>query len=175
MATELLVQRAKRGDKDALVELIMGQNQEYYRLAYAFLSNREDALDAMEDMIVILYEQIHQLRKGEAFPSWSKAILVNCCKRLLRNRKRTVLVEAIAEEACEGGFREREDQLLLETGLARLPEIHQEVIRLRYFMDFDYESIARILKIPLGTVKSRLAAGLKKLKETLGGEGHGED
>ncbi len=70
--TELLVKRAKLGDKNALVELIMQQNQEYYRLAYAFLSNKEDALDAMEDMIVILYEKIHQLRKGDAFPIGAK-------------------------------------------------------------------------------------------------------
>lgn len=175
METELLVKRAKQGDKDALVELIMQQNQAYYKLAYAFLNNKEDALDAMEDMIVILYEKIHQLRKEDAFSYWSKAILVNCCKRLLRIRNKTVLLETIEEESCEHGFKERENQLWLETGLAQLPEIHQEVIRLRYFMDYDYETIASVLKIPLGTVKSRLAAGLKKLKKTLGGEGHGDD
>lgn len=62
METDLLVKRAKQGDKDALVELIMLQKQEYYKLAYAFLNNKEDALDALEDMIVILYERIDRLK-----------------------------------------------------------------------------------------------------------------
>jgi len=173
--TEMLVKKAKQGDKDALVELIMGQKQEYYKLAYAFLSNKEDALDAVEDMIVILYEKIHQLRKIDAFHFWSKTILTNCCKRRLRNRNKVILVDSLEEEPCESNFKQREDHILLETVLGQLHENHQEVIRLRYFLDLDYEAISRILKIPLGTVKSRLSTGLNKLKESLGGEGYGKD
>ncbi|QUH24695.1 RNA polymerase sigma factor [Serpentinicella alkaliphila] len=45
-----------------------------------------------------------------------------------------------------------------------------EVIKLRYFLDLDYETIGRILKIPIGTVKSRISVGINKLKESLGGD-----
>lgn len=164
-----LVKRAKQGDKEALVQLIMEQKSEFYKLAYVYLKNREDALDAMEDMIVILYENINRLKKEEAFYSWSKTILVNCCKNLLRKRKKIVAFEDIKEEAYDG-LVQKEDSIVLESHLSRLNDKHQEVIRLRYFLDLDYQTIADVIKVPLGTVKSRISVGLKKLKESLGGE-----
>lgn len=47
-----LVEKAKQGDQEALIELIMDKKQEYYKLAYVYMKNEEDALDAMEDMIL---------------------------------------------------------------------------------------------------------------------------
>lgn len=60
MENELIqmIKRAKMGDKEVLIELIMSQKQDYYRLAYVFMKNQEDALDAMEDMILKVYENI---------------------------------------------------------------------------------------------------------------------
>ena len=60
-----LVKEAKRGSKDALVRLIMDEKQSYFRLAYTYTKNQADALDALADMIVILYEKISDL-KNEA-------------------------------------------------------------------------------------------------------------
>jgi RNA polymerase sigma factor (sigma-70 family) len=165
-----LVKKAKQGDKDALVELIMDQKSDFYKLAYVYMKNSEDAMDAMEDMIVILYENIHRLKKEEAFYSWSKTILVNCCKSVLRKRRHTEEVDDFSEETSEKDIRQKEDQIVLERCLSQLDEKHQDVIRLRYFLDLDYKSIADIVKVPLGTVKSRISIGLKKLKESLGGE-----
>jgi RNA polymerase sigma factor (sigma-70 family) len=164
-----LVKRAKQGDKDALVELIMNEKNDFYKLAYVYLNNKDDAMDAMEDMIVILYENIHRLKKDEAFYSWSKTILVNCCKKQLRKRKNLVILDDTQEEIYDG-IKQKEDSILIESHLSRLKGKHQEVIRLRYFLDLDYQTIANIIKVPLGTVKSRIFVGLNKLKESLGGE-----
>ncbi|WP_026478502.1 RNA polymerase sigma factor [Alkaliphilus transvaalensis] len=172
METESLVIKAKKGDKEALVKLIMLKEQEYYKLAYIYMKNKEDSLDAMEDMIILLYDKIHQLKKEEAFYSWSKTILVNCCKKQLKNQKKFVSIDQIKEAFTEGEIEQKEDQLLLDKYLSQLKEQHQEVLKLRYFLDLEYETIASILKIPLGTVKSRLSIGLKKLKESMGGEGY---
>lgn len=57
------IKRAMAGDKDALVSLIMKQKNDYYRLAYVYMKNQEDALDALEDMILILYQRIGSLKK----------------------------------------------------------------------------------------------------------------
>ena len=67
MDVKRLVKKAKRGNKDALVELIMAQQHDYYRLAYTYVNNEADALDAMENMIVILYEKIEQLNEPATF------------------------------------------------------------------------------------------------------------
>lgn len=169
MDTGVLVRRAKKGNQEALVELITAQQADFYKLAFVYMKNREDALDALEDMIVILYGNINRLKKEEAFYSWSKTILVNCCKKLLRIREKVVSLETRPEEVYEG-ILQTDDQIVLETYLAQLTDKYQEVVRLRYLLDLDYQTISDILKIPLGTVKSRLSKAMKMLKESLEGE-----
>jgi len=66
-----IVKRAKGGDKEALIQLIMSQKQDYYRLAYIYMKNQEDTLDAMEDMILKLYENIKGLKEEQAFFSFN--------------------------------------------------------------------------------------------------------
>lgn len=170
MDTGVLVKEAKRGGKEALLQLVMAQKDDYYRLAYTYTGNSDDAMDSMEDMIVILYENIYKLKKEEAFYSWSKTILVNCCRKLLRKRKKVLLLEEPREAADGGGLEHKDQQLVLEKHMAQLSEGCREVLRLRFYMDYDYQTIADITKIPLGTVKSRISIGLKKLRESLGGE-----
>lgn len=170
MDTESLVKKAKKGDKDALVKLIMAKKQDYYKIAYVYMKNSEDTMDAMEDMIVVLYQNINKLKKEKAFYSWSKKILVNCCKNLLRKSNKVVLLENTKEEAYEENFNNKETGIILEEHLSKLNEKHREVIKLRYYLDMDYKTISRVLKIPTGTVKSRISNGLKKLKVSLGGE-----
>ncbi len=167
-----LIKDAKQGDKDALVQLIMAEEQDYYKLAYIYMRNKEDALDALEDMIVTLYESIHRLKKEEAFYSWSKTILVNRCKKLLSKKKNLFSLDKVREEASEGGFKQKDEQIILEKHLSKLNKKHQEVLKLRYFLDLDYKSISDLLNIPIGTVKSRISVGIRRLKESLGGEGY---
>lgn len=170
MDTEILVKNAKQGDKDALVQLIMEEKQAYYRLAYVYMKNPEDAMDAMEDMIVILYENIGGLKNERAFYSWSKTILVNCCKKNLKKKNKLVLIDQMQEKWQNQSVENKDEQLMLENHLRELNQKQQEAIKLRYFLDMDYQSIAELLKIPVGTVKSRISIGLKKLKVFLEGE-----
>jgi RNA polymerase sigma-70 factor (ECF subfamily) len=169
--TEELVRKAKQGNKEALVQLIMAEKQSYYKLAYVYMKNPEDAMDAMEDMIVILYENISRLKNESSFYSWSKTILVNCCKNSLKKKNKVVLFDSLHEEQQGNTVEQKDEQLSLEKHLGELNTKQQEAIRLRYFMDMDYQSIAEILEIPVGTVKSRISIGLNRLKAVLGGEG----
>lgn len=65
MDIEVLIRKAKQGDKEALVQLIMAEKKDFYKLAYLYMRNEEDALDALQDTIVILYENIHKLKKHD--------------------------------------------------------------------------------------------------------------
>lgn len=165
-----LIKQAKAGSKDALVQLIMDNKGQYYKLAYIYTDNQDDALDALEDMIVILYENIKKLKKIEAFDSWSKTILVNCCKRLLRKKKKIVLLNKFEERGYQERYDIRETNIDLDKYLEKLNDNQREAIKLKYFLDMDNESIAQLLEIPIGTVKSRVSIGLKKLKGLLGGD-----
>lgn len=170
MDIEILVKKSKQGDKEALIQLVMAEKKDFYKLAYLYMKNEEGALDALQDTIIILYENIHKLKNHDAFYSWSKTILVNRCKKLLREEKKIVSLTLVKEEPYEEGFGRKNEQIILEKHLSYLKEKYQEVIKLRYFLDLDNETISKMLNIPVGTVKPRIFNGIKKLKESLGGE-----
>lgn len=165
-----MVVRAKGGDKEALIQLIMSQKEDYYRLAYVYMKNQEDALDAMEDMILKLYENIKKLKEEYAFYSWSKTILVNCCKYNLRKKNRVLLLRNLPEGSYEVAFSGNEEKIALEENLEKLDLKYREVLKLRYYLGMDYETIATVLKVPLGTVKSRIHTGLQRLKRSMRGD-----
>lgn len=171
------VKRAQAGDKEALIQLILYKKNEYYRLAYTYMGNEHDALEALDDMIIKIYEKIHQLKKAESFESWSKTILVNCCRSLLRKRKKIVLVEDWQKfEKGEGHqtltdpHTQKENHLDLQKMLRQLNHKQQEAIKLKYFQDMDYKKIAEVTNTSIGTVKTRIFNGLKKLRNLYGGE-----
>lgn len=177
MDVSRLVKKAKKGNKEALLQLIMKQKDDYYKLAYTYMGNQHDALDALEDMIVSLYENIHQLKKDHSFYSWSKTILVNSCRSLLKKRQKVVLVEVWNEQmeiehnvlSSTNPYKSREQQLDLQQFLKILNPNQAEAIKLKYLHDMDYQTIAEITNVSIGTVKSRIFEGLKKLKNLYGG------
>ena len=141
----------------------------YYRLALSFMGNEAEALDAISQMTLLIVEKIHTLRSAEAFLPWSKKILVNVCKEFWRKNPRTLPIdEALAAEG-ESGLH-LEEELMLRQEIMKLSENHREVIYLRYYVDYEYKEIARILEVPEGTVKSRLNRAVEILRTQMGGE-----
>lgn len=179
MQVKDLVARARDGDKEALIQLVMGSKDDYYRLAYVYLQNKEDALDALQDMIIILFEHLGQLNRPEAFYSWSKTILVNCCKKMLKKKGSLTLQDDPGDAESKAFLKDNymvsesesyNSKIDILQALDKLNPNQQEAIKLRYFLDWDYTSIAQATAVPLGTVKSRISTGLDKLKELLGGD-----
>jgi len=170
-----LVKKAKKGNKNALLKLILVEKDAYYRLAFTYMGNSHDAMDAVEDMIVKLYENIHQLKNEKAFYSWSKTILVNRCKTILRKSSdfQYMEQEQINEQDHHNPHIRTDHQLNITEMLSKVNEHQKEALQLKYFHDFDYQTIAEMTNVSIGTVKSRIFQGLKKLRDYYGGE-HGE-
>ncbi len=176
-----LVKKAKKGNKEALLQLIMAEKDDYYRLALTYLENSHDAMDAMEEMIVKIYENIDQLKKEESFYSWSKTILVNGCKSMLRKQKKLVLLDDLHisdekqpfSEQTNDPYKSSDQQMEIKELLIHINEQQKEAIQLKYFHDLDYQTIAEITSVPIGTVKSRISQGLKKLRDHYRGDVHG--
>lgn len=173
-----LVKKAKNGNKEALLQLIREQQDDYYRLALTYMGNPHDAMDAMEDMIVSLYHHIPQLTKEESFYSWSKTILVNRCKQLLRKQNKVVLMENAEEISRQlfdlavgpDSFQQSEQRMDIQRMLLQLNTHQKEAIELKYLHDLDYQTIAEITQVSIGTVKSRVFQGLKKIRNHFGGD-----
>ncbi|MFE0555393.1 MULTISPECIES: RNA polymerase sigma factor [Paenibacillus] len=180
MKVSRLVSQAQRGNKEALLQLIMADQDAYYRLAYSYMGNEHDAMDAMEDMIVTIYEKVDQLQNGAAFYSWSKTILVNRCKTLLRKKKRFLPMEEEQESSLAGftddnPYRKTESEMDMQLLLSHLTAKQREVIELRYVHDLPYQTIADMTGAPLGTIKSRMSQGIQKLKVLIGGDRYEND
>lgn len=166
---DLQVKKAINGDKEALLKLIMNEKDNYYKLAYAYMKNEHDALDILQEMIIVLYKEIPKLKKLDSFYSWSKTILVNLCKRELSKRKKYEEVN-LENMTDENAFNESENKIYLKSLIENLNDNQKEVIRLRYYLDYTYEEISEIMEIPLGTVKSRINKGINKIRKIIGGD-----
>lgn len=77
MELEILVRKAKRGDKDAFLELMLSHKEYLYRTAYLYTRNQELACDAVQECIIKSMESIDKLKKPEFFKSWITRILIN--------------------------------------------------------------------------------------------------
>ena len=153
------------------MQLVLAAKDDYYRLAYTYVENEHDAMDALENMIVILYEKIDQLQKPESFYSWSKTILVNECRALLRRRNKvSFLDEQEAADTVDESVMFATDELTFNDYLTSLSPIQKEAVQMKYLLDYDYETIARLTNVPVSTAKSRVFHALKHLRKTLGGD-----
>ena len=90
MQTEILVRKAKKGDKDAFLELMLMQKEYLYKTAFLYTGNREMALDAVQECTIASMKSIGKLKKPEGFKSWITRILINCALGELRKNNRYV-------------------------------------------------------------------------------------
>lgn len=152
---------------DTLTPYLIDNQAHFYRLAYSFLHNRDEALDAVQTAVCRALERQGSLRNPDALRTWFYRILVNACTDALRLRGRTVPFPEGEEGAYEdpeppdGGLARRVDALPPETGA---------IIKLRFYEEMSLKEIAAVTGCNVNTVKSRLYAGLRQLRITMEGD-----
>ena len=152
-----------------LMDYLVEDQARFYRLAYSYLHDREEALDAVQTAVCKALEKQDSLKDAGAMRTWFYRILVNVCTDTLRQRKRVTLVPP---EALDTGS--YEDPLPEDGSLARrvdaLPPEVATIVKLRFYEDLSLKEISQIVDCPLSTVKTRLYTGLKKLRIAVEGE-----
>lgn len=150
-------------DDEKFVELIQEYTANMYRLALGILHNPSDAEDAVAETVLKAYEKIHTLRRAESFKAWLMQIAANEARRVYAKSKRTAPVDDIEEymPAFQDEHHELWDVVM------KLDVVYSEVIILFFYEQLSQKEIGKILGIPEGTVKSRLARGKKRLRELL--------
>jgi RNA polymerase sigma-70 factor (ECF subfamily) len=165
-----LVGLAQAGDKGAFIQVFEQVQDSLYRTACVILENESDAYDALQDVALKAYKNLPQLREPRYFKTWITRILINKCCAILRERKKLSLFGDMS--MVQVNLRENSPfSIGVMEAVSRLSFPYRAVIVLRYLEGYSQKEIARILKCPLGTVKSRLNAALKKLKADLEGQG----
>lgn len=137
-----------------------------YNVAKTMLINESDCEDAVADAVLAAWTRLNTLREERYFKTWLVRILINECKKRLRERKTVVPYEDYMEAPAP----EAEDYSDLYLAIASLKPKLRAAVLLYYIEEYSLAETAGILKLPQGTVKSRLNAARKILKEKLSDE-----
>ena len=155
-------------DNHSFEMLVTAQTDTMYRVSMSMLKNEHDAQDAVHDAILIAYQNRSKLRQEQYFGTWLIRILINRCSKMLRTRKRYA---DIGDTLPDIASRDN-PYISIEIGEAidSLPEKIRLTVVLYYVEDYSVKEIKDILRIPEGTVKSRLSKGRELLRKRLGGD-----
>lgn len=151
---------------EKLIQYILDYQDRFYRLAYSYTKNQEDALDAVQNAVCKALEAYENIRNADAIKTWFYRILINECLRVIKRRKQDAMADDIEVEDAVY-FEKAYDQENVDDELEKLEPDVQEIIKLRFFEEMSLKEIAAITGYNLNTVKTKLYRGLKLLKENM--------
>lgn len=186
MNEESLIQQAQKGDIVAFNRLVVQHQEMVFNVAYRIMGDPDVAEDVAQETFITAYQSLRTFRGG-SFKSWLIRVATNRCYDELRRRKRrpqTSLDEIMDEnesfaflrspnEGPEAHRQRVELALAIEHCLKELPDDQRIATVLGDVEGYDYQEIATITRVSLGTVKSRLSRARARLRDclqTVGGE-----
>jgi RNA polymerase sigma-70 factor (ECF subfamily) len=175
----ILLASARAGDSAAFECLVMPHWDALLRITQRILRNREDAEDAVQTAFLDAFRNLNGFRGYSRFSSWLTRIAMNAALMRLRvsRRKRETSLDEVTETGearanfhpvetrpnPEQEYLWKEGRVLLEKGLKKLRPLYVEVLHLRNVQELSAKETARILELPVGTVKARLHRARTKL------------
>lgn len=175
MNDELLVTRYVQGDADAFNILVSRYENRLYGMALRMLGNHEDALDAVQEILVRLMRSLPNFRGDAKFSTWLFRLTANTCVDYRRKlyRRSNPLTEELnlqmeapdqdPDHRCASRFREQ----LIDEAIRKLPEAQRTLLVLRDREGLSNQEVADILAIDVGTLKSRLHRARGALRRLL--------
>ena len=183
MSEEQLIRRAQQGDNGAFEELLLLHQKKVYNLCLRMSANPDDALDLSQEAFLRAWRSLGQYQFEASFSTWLFRLTSNICIDFLRRKKRrqeTSLTESYddsdegaelsvpdAQPGPEQQAMTNETKIELARAMEQLSPEHREILQLRVIEDLQYEQIADILGVRVGTVKSRLARARLSFRKIL--------
>lgn len=171
---EQLIAQAKSGEQIALALLL----QEHYSFLVKYLIkitfSEEMAYDLAQETMVKCIEKIHLYNGGAKFSSWMITIATNLYidqKRKQKREERYQEQEQYLRKMRWHFSQQNTDWSDTLTALGKIPEEIRIPIIMKHYYGYSLEEIAKMLSIPLGTVKSRIHNGLKNIRKELSDDG----
>lgn len=167
----------------AFEKFVENYQKDIYNLALKYTSNQEDASDITQEVLLRILRKIDTFKGNSKLSTWVYRITVNYCKDYISKHRKIQNVSIDKPVENSDGVlymdiedpeknplevvEETEQKQLLHKCIAMLDSDQREIIILRYINELSYDEIEQILKIPEGTIKSRLNRGRKKLAKLL--------
>ncbi len=173
---EDLVGRHRAGEPDAFTELVRRHQQRVYSLCYRVLGDPDAAADVAQDTFLTVMRKLDGFRGDAAFTTWLHRVAVNACYDELRRKKRRPMLHVADDDGLEREqgppISDHADEVAgtrdAQVALATIPEEFRVALVLADVHDMAYEQIARVLEVPVGTVKSRVHRGRLALATAMG-------
>ena len=185
--TSALVKRCIAGDSYAWEEIVRANNRRVYNICYRFTNSTDDAEDLTQEVFIKVYRTLasYDLEKG-AFTTWLTTVTRNLLVDHFRRSKQDRMTDSIDTNAQndddsptlgdtiqdrsatpDESFAAKQKQKLVQEALQKLSPDLREAVILRDLQDMDYKEISAALKVPEGTVKSRINRGRTELARVL--------
>jgi RNA polymerase sigma-70 factor, ECF subfamily len=170
------VRRLLQGEADAFEVLVRRHQKAIFNLVYRMLGDYDEAAEVSQETFLSAYRSIGQFRGDANFSTWLYRIAINHAstrrRSLARWQQRTVPLETTEpvnerEPDPADTVEQREIQKLVQKALNGLEASDAMIIVLKDLQDVPYEEVARVLDVPVGTVKSRLHRARKALRSRL--------
>jgi len=175
LSDEALVALVARGDEDALAELYDRVGRVAYGLALRVLRDERHAEDAVQEAFLQVWRSAASFRAERAKAStWILTLVHRRAVDLVRREERRQ-ADPLTDDSAAGVGREETDEAAwlrfererVQAALKQLPDVQREALELAYYGGFSQSELAERLGVPLGTIKSRMFAGLARLRELL--------
>lgn len=167
-----LLARYLAGDLESFDRLMTAHEGKVFAVCLRILGDRDKALDAVQETFITVLRKAGSFQGRSAFTTWLYRIAVNACYDLLRKEGRrpvAPLPETFqpADPSALWKLEAAEARPAIERALAELPAEYAAVVTLSDLQDLPLQTVAEVLELPLGTVKSRLFRGRKQLAHAL--------
>lgn len=173
MLVEKYILNALQGDNEAFMELYNQFGERALRLSMSITRDRQLAEDAVQVAFLRVYRKGHQFKTTEKFEPWFFRIVINESKRLIKKKPQEMElpIDFGSATSFTGEINLRE---MVSQVMSSLSEEQRTILSLKFVSEYTEKEIAQILRIPLGTVKSRLHYAKKSMANILK-EGEGND
>src|SRR5215218_5970825 len=169
MDTDLVV-RAQHGDEQAFASLAVAAGDRLHAVAFRIVRDTDLAEDASQQALLTIWRDLPQLRDPARFDAWSYRLLVRACYaegRRIRQWTPHLRLLPADEPATAESMSAVHDRDQLERGFRRLSIDHRAVVVLHHYLDLPLDEVADVLRIPVGTVRSRLHHAMRGLRAAL--------
>lgn len=171
---EELVERHRYGDEEAFEEIYRRFADLVYNLALRLSNDPEEAADLTQEIFLRIYRHLGKFRGKSSLKTWIYRVALNHCRSRLGRKRRSEPLSEEAERTLSDPGRGPEQHALADdaqrrvaAALARLPAPFAEAVALCDLEGLSYQEIADVLKVRIGTVRSRIARGRERLRQAL--------
>ena len=148
---------------EAFEALLLAHQDKVFRLCYSMLGDRAQAEDAAQESFLRIWKSVDRFRGDSSLSTWIFSITRNVCLTMISKRRESAPIEAADRGTPEAPDRQRD----IFAVVGQLPENYRQVVMLFYMEDRSYEEVARMLDLPVGTVKTHLHRARQQLATML--------